>query len=175
MTFGHACVIVGDATQERKNEPYNMKRKIEMYLRWWRNLGKERMPLLLYGARQIGKTYLLREFGANNYKNTAYLNFETEPILAHLFTESVDPKKLLPKIERFLDMRILPKETLIVFDEIQNCNRALTSLKYFCEESPEYDLVGAGSLLGVHTSSTDFSFPVGKVITKIMYPMSFEE
>ena len=152
-----------------------MKRKIEKYLSWWKGLGKEKMPLLLYGARQTGKTYLLREFGANNYKNTVYLNFETEPALAHLFAESINPGKLLPKIERHLNTRISPKDTLLVFDEIQSCNRALTSLKYFCEESPEYDLIGAGSLLGVHTSSKDFSFPVGKVITKTMYPMGFEE
>jgi len=152
-----------------------MKRKIERYLKWWKGLGQEKMPLLLYGARQIGKTYLLREFGANYYKNTVYLNFETEPALAHLFAESIDPNKLLPKIERYLDARISPLDTLIIFDEIQSCNRALTSLKYFCEEAPEYDLIGAGSLLGVHTTSQDFSFPVGKVITKMMYPLSFEE
>ncbi|MCL2153681.1 MAG: ATP-binding protein [Oscillospiraceae bacterium] len=152
-----------------------MKRKLEEYLCQWRDLGVEKMPLLLYGARQIGKTFLLREFGANNYKNTAYLNFETEPALSHIFSDSIDPKKLLPKIERFLNTRISPKDTLIIFDEIQSCNRALTSLKYFCEEAPEYDLIGAGSLLGIHTSSENYSFPVGKVITKMMYPMSFEE
>ena len=152
-----------------------MKRKAGQYLNWWGSLGKERMPLLLYGARQTGKTYMLKEFGADNYKNTVYMNFETEPSLAHLFSDSIHPDKLIPKIERYLDTHISQKGTLIIFDEIQSCSRALTSLKYFCEEAPEYHLVGAGSLLGVHTSSTDFSFPVGKVITKMMYPMSFEE
>ena len=152
-----------------------MRRKITDYLIWWKNLGKEKMPLLIYGARQIGKTYLLRDFGANYYKNTVYMNFETEPVLTRLFSDSIDPKKLIPKIEQFYSVQIIPGDTLIIFDEIQSCNRALTSLKYFCEEAPEYDVVGAGSLLGVHTSSTDYSFPVGKVISKMMYPMNFEE
>jgi len=152
-----------------------MKRKIETYLKWWKDLGKERMPLLLYGARQTGKTYLLREFGADNYKNTVYLNFETEPALAPLFADSINPHKLIPKLERFFEVQIFPGNTLIIFDEIQSCNRALTSLKYFCEDAPEYDLIGAGSLLGVHISSDNYSFPVGKVITKMMYPLSFEE
>jgi len=152
-----------------------MKRKMSNYLMWWKNLGSEKMPLLLYGARQIGKTHLLREFGATNYKNAVYLNFETETILTHLFNDSIDPKKLIPKIEQYFSTQIVPGETLLIFDEIQSCNRALTSLKYFCEEAPEYDLIGAGSLLGIHISSSDYSFPVGKVITKIMYPMDFEE
>ena len=152
-----------------------MKRKITDYLLWWKGLDKEKMPLLLYGARQIGKTYILREFGANNYKNTVYLNFETEPVLVQLFSDSIDPKKLIPKIEQFFNTVIKPGSTLLIFDEIQSCNRALTSLKYFCEDAPEYDLIGAGSLLGVHTSTSDYSFPVGKVISKMMYPMNFEE
>ena len=152
-----------------------MKRKLTKYLNQWKKLGKDRMPLLLYGARQTGKTYLLRDFGANNYKNTVYMNFETEPTLAQLFADSIDPGKLLPRIERYFNTHTAPGDTLIILDEIQSCNRALTSLKYFCELAPEYDVVGAGSLLGVHTSAADFSFPVGKVITKMMYPMSFEE
>jgi hypothetical protein len=152
-----------------------MKRKIESYLDWWKGLGEERMPLLLYGARQIGKTYVLQEFGSSRYKNTIYMNFETEPTLAHLFSDSISPLKLLPKIERYYNIPIIPGSTLLIFDEIQSCDRALTSLKYFSEEAPEYDLIGAGSLLGVHTSSKTFSFPVGKVLTKMMYPLSFEE
>jgi predicted AAA+ superfamily ATPase len=152
-----------------------MKRKIEQYLLWWKNLDKEKMPLLLYGARQIGKTYLLQEFGAKYYQNFCYLNFETEPALSQIFADSIDPKVIISKIERYFNIQIKSRETLIVFDEIQNCNRALTSLKYFCENAQEYDLIGAGSLLGVHTTSTSFSFPVGKVITKLMHPMSFEE
>ena len=152
-----------------------MRRKIEKDLAWWKDLGDERMPLLVYGARQIGKTYVLREFGASQYQGTVYLNFETEPSLSHLFEDSISPHKLLRKIEEYFSVQIHPGETLIIFDEIQNCNRALTSLKYFCEEAPEYHVVGAGSLLGVHTSSVDFSFPVGKVITKTMFPLSFEE
>jgi len=152
-----------------------MKRKITKYLEWWKGLGEQRMPLLLYGARQIGKTYLLKEFGASNYLNTVYLNFEEEPALKHLFSDSINPGKLIAKLEKYFESQITPDTTLIIFDEIQGCNRALTSLKYFCENAPEYDLIGAGSLLGVHISSVDYSFPVGKVISKMMYPMSFEE
>ena len=152
-----------------------MRRIIVEYLEWWKELGKEKMPLLLYGARQIGKTYVLQEFGASHYKNSIYLNFETEQALSSLFNDSISPIKLIPKIERYFDSRITPGDTLIIFDEIQSCERALTSLKYFCEDAPEYDVIGAGSLLGVHTSSQGFSFPVGKVITKMMYPLNFEE
>lgn len=152
-----------------------MKRKMEEYLIWWKNLGKEKMPLLLYGARQTGKTYLLQEFGEKYYKNTVYLNFETEINLINLFNDSIDPNKLLPKIEKYFNTKIIPNETLLIFDEIQSCNRALTSLKYFTEQANQYDIIAAGSLLGVHISSKDFSFPVGKVITKTMHPLSFEE
>ena len=152
-----------------------MKRRLTQNLKIWKNLDVERMPLLLYGARQIGKTYLLKEFGANEYKNTVYLNFEEEPALKYLFSDSVDPRKLIPKIEKYFNSQILPGATLLIFDEIQSCNRALTSLKYFCENAPEYDVIGAGSLLGVHISSGEYSFPVGKVITQTMYPMCFEE
>ena len=152
-----------------------MKRKIEKYLLWWKNLRAERMPLLLYGARQIGKTYALREFGANHFKHTIYLNFEADPALAHLFDDSINPEKILPKIKRYFDVPLAPEDALLIFDEIQNCERALTSLKYFCEEAPEYHVIGAGSLLGVRTTSKSFSFPVGKVITKLMYPLNFEE
>lgn len=152
-----------------------MKRRIEKYLKWWSDLGPERMPLLLYGARQIGKTYMLRKFGEDNYKKVVYINFETEPAIGHLFSDSINPKKLISKIAQYYDIQITPEDTLLIMDEIQSCNRALTSLKYFCEDAPEYAIIGAGSLLGVHISAEDFSFPVGKVITKMMYPMNFEE
>ena len=152
-----------------------MKRKIESYLKWWKELRHERMPLLLYGARQIGKTYALQGFGASYYKNTVYLNFESEPALSHLFSDSISPLKLIAKIEKYFNVTTNPDDTLFIFDEIQSCNRALTSLKYFCEDAPEYHIIGAGSILGVHITSTDYSFPVGKVITKMMYPLNFEE
>ena len=152
-----------------------MKRKISAYLEWWKNLGKDRMPLLLSGARQIGKTYILQEFAAENYRNTVYLNFETNPILSQLFGDSIDPHKLVPKIEMYFNTQITPGKTLLIFDEIQNCNRALTSMKYFYEIAPEYDLIGVASLLGVFISAKDYSFPVGKVISKTMYPLNFEE
>lgn len=152
-----------------------MKRKFESYLLDWREQGKEKMPLLIYGARQIGKTYLLQQFGETEYKKTIYMNFETNPALAYLFSENIDPAVIVPKIEEYFKTDVSPSDTLIIFDEIQSCNRALTSLKYFCEKAPQYDIIGAGSLLGVHTSSADSAFPVGKVITKTMHPMSFEE
>ena len=152
-----------------------MKRKIENYLSWWKGLGKEKMPLLIHGARQIGKTYAIREFGKLHYENTLYLNFETEPALAHLFNDSISPQKLISKIEHYYSQTATPGKTLIIFDEIQSCNRALTSLKYFCEDAREYDIIGAGSLLGVHINSNEYSFPVGKVISKTMYPLDFEE
>ena len=152
-----------------------MKRKMEAYLEWWKDLGSERMPLLLYGARQVGKTHLLKAFGESHYQNTVYLNFETEPALAGLFADSIAPHTLVPKIEQYYRTTITPGSTLLIFDEIQLCNRALTACKYFCEEAPAYDLIGAGSLLGVHIAATDYSFPVGKVLTKTMHPMDFEE
>ena len=153
-----------------------MKRKIYNELLKWKDMDiKVKMPLLLYGARQIGKTYILKEFGKNEYKNTVYLNFENDIGLNEIFTDNISPKKLIPKIEQYFSTAINPKDTLIIFDEIQASNRALTSLKYFCEEMPEIDIIGAGSLLGVHINSENFSFPVGKVFTKTMYPLNFEE
>ena len=133
------------------------------------------MPLVLYGARQIGKTWVLQEFGKNNYKNTVYVNFERESNLLPYFEDNISPKNIINILEEYYNEKIIPKETLIIFDEIQTCNRALTSLKYFAEDDKEYDVVAAGSLLGVHINSINFSFPVGKVITKTMYPMDFKE
>lgn len=132
------------------------------------------MPLVLYGARQIGKTWVLEKFGKNNYKNTVYVNFEREANLLPYFNDNISPKNIIKVLEEYYNEKINQKETLIIFDEIQTCNRALTSLKYFAEDAKEYDVVAAGSLLGVHINSINFSFPVGKVITKTMYLMDFE-
>lgn len=152
-----------------------MKRKIYDELIAWKNLKSDKMPLVLYGARQIGKTWVLQEFGKNNYKNTVYVNFERESNLLPYFEDNISPKNIINILEEYYNEKIIPKETLIIFDEIQTCNRALTSLKYFAEDAKEYDVVAAGSLLGVHINSINFSFPVGKVITKTMYPMDFKE
>ena len=152
-----------------------MKRKIYNYLLEWKNLKENKMPLVLYGARQVGKTYIVNEFGKSNYVNVVYVNFEQDERIIPYFEESISPKSVIRILEKFYNTKILPNETLIFFDEVQNCNRALTSLKYFSEKAPEYDIVAAGSLLGVSINRENFSFPVGKVIIKTVYPMDFEE
>jgi predicted AAA+ superfamily ATPase len=150
-----------------------MKRLITDELLKWKN-DKGRKPLLLEGVRQCGKTYILKEFGKQNYKNTVYINFEDTPKLGDIFEQNLDPKRIVEDLGIILREKINPGSTLIIFDEIQDCNRALTSLKYFCEDAPEYHVAGAGSLLGVLTSKPH-SFPVGKVDRLKMGPMCFKE
>lgn len=152
-----------------------MKRKIYEDLIKWKNLKKDKMPLILYGARQVGKTYIVTEFGRTNYKNMVYVNFEQDEKIIPYFETSVSPEDIIKVLESFYNTKITPYETLIFFDEIQNCNRALTSLKYFTEQAPEYDIIVAGSLLGVAINREKYSFPVGKVIMKTVYPLDFEE
>ena len=151
------------------------RRIYEELLQWKNDKSLTKMPLLLYGARQIGKTYIIEEFGKNEYKNMVYLNFEKDVTLDVLFQDNISPDVLLPKIEQYFNTKITIGETLLFFDEIQASNRALTALKYFCEENPNIDIIAAGSLLGVHLEAEKFSFPVGKVYTKTMYPLNFEE
>lgn len=151
-----------------------MKRSIEKSLIEWKN-SKNRMPLILNGARQVGKTYILREFGNRNYKNVVYVNLETNSSVASYFGDDISPERIIRYLEAYANEAIVPEETLIIFDEIQSCERALTSLKYFCEETPEYHIAAAGSLLGVAINRDKFSFPVGKVDTITLYPFSFEE
>ena len=152
-----------------------MKRKIYDYLIEWKHLGKNKMPLVLYGARQVGKTYIVSEFGREEYQNMVYVNFEKDEKIIPYFEESISPENIIKTLENFYNVQIVPAQTLIFFDEIQNCNKALTSLKYFTEQAPEYDVIAAGSLLGVSINREKYSFPVGKVITKTVYPMDFEE
>jgi len=133
------------------------------------------MPLLLHGARQVGKTYIVREFGAKHYKNVAYVNLETDPIASTWFEGSIDPKRIIMLLESHIKERIVPEETLIFFDEVQSCERALTSLKYFNENAPQYHIIAAGSLLGVAIKREKFSFPVGNVDSITLYPFNFEE
>jgi len=134
-----------------------------------------RKPLLLEGARQVGKTYLLNDFGKRYYKNIAYVNFQNPSTqLIDLFNGSIEPKRIIVMLELLLNMKISPAETLIIFDEAQEVPRALTSLKYFCENAPEYHIVTAGSLLGVFLHKGT-SFPVGKVNSLKLEPMDFEE
>jgi hypothetical protein len=133
------------------------------------------MPLLLHGARQVGKTHILREFGKEHYKNVAYVNLETDPIASTWFDDNIDPKRIIMLLEAHVKARIVPEDTLIFFDEVQSCERALTSLKYFNENAPQYHIAAAGSLLGVAIKREKYSFPVGNVDSKTLYPFTFEE
>ena len=151
-----------------------MYRKITEYLKQWK-ADPHRKPLILQGARQVGKTYSILEFGRTQYENVAYFNFETNPKLTETFAEDISPSYLLPILSHIAGQTIVREKTLIVFDEVQLCERALTSLKYFCEDAPEYHVIVAGSLLGVAVNRAQFSFPVGKVDMKTMYPMDMEE
>lgn len=151
-----------------------MKRKVTQQLVEWKN-SSARKPLILNGARQVGKTFILREFGRENYKNTVYVNLESNGTVASMFNDDISPSKLIKYLEAETGERILPNETLIILDEIQSCERAVTSLKYFCEEAPEYHIAAAGSLLGVAINRNQTSFPVGKVNVIRLYPLDFEE
>ncbi len=151
-----------------------MYRKISVLLEQWKK-SKHRKPLVLQGARQVGKTYSILEFGRTYYENVAYFNFETNPKLNETFDESISPDYLIPLLSHIAGLTIVKEKTLIVFDEVQLCERALTSLKYFCEEAPDYHIIVAGSLLGVSVNRAAFSFPVGKVDMKTLYPMDMEE
>ena len=151
-----------------------MYRKIMSFLEEWKE-SKYRKPLILQGARQVGKTYSVLEFGRKAYENVAYFNFETNPKLNETFEENISPDYLIPILSHIAGQTIVREKTLIVFDEIQLCERALTSLKYFCEDAPDYHIIVAGSLLGVAVNRKKFSFPVGKVDMKTLYPMDMEE
>lgn len=149
-----------------------MQRFIMEELIKWKN-SKDRKPLILKGARQVGKTYILKDFGSKYYDNVAYFNFDHDDGLASLFLNTKDPKRIIEQLSLVNGKKINPVSTLIIFDEIQECPNALNSLKYFCEEAREYHVVCAGSLLGIRLSKT--SFPVGKVDFLNLYPMTFSE
>ena len=151
-----------------------MYRKVISELVEWKNR-KNRMPLVLYGARQVGKTHILLEFAKQYYENTAYFNFENNLSLPSYFDRTIDEKKIIEYLETEISQQIIPGKTLIIFDEIQVCERALTSLKYFNENAPQYHIVCAGSLLGVAINREKYSFPVGNVDSIIMHPLDFEE
>ena len=149
-----------------------MKRFIFDELLKWKE-SKYRKPLILKGARQIGKTYILKKFGEENYEGVAYFNFDHDEDLQNIFVNTKSPKRILEQLSFIYGKAILPEKTLIIFDEIQECPNALNSLKYFQEEANEYHIACAGSLLGIRLSHT--SFPVGKVDFLNMYPMTFSE
>lgn len=150
-----------------------MYRKRLEDLKAWKT-AKNRLPLILRGARQVGKTWLLKEFGRACYRDTLYVNFENPGSLQELFAGDIEPGRILDYLAALHGKRIDPQNTLIIFDEVQEVPRALTSLKYFAENAPEYDICCAGSLLGIalHVGT---SFPVGKVDFLDLQPMTFEE
>lgn len=151
-----------------------MKREIINDLIKWKKSGN-RKPLIIHGARQVGKTYIIKQFGKENYDNLIYVNFETNQEMGSQISESIDARYIINKLELFYGEKILPGKTLIFFDEIQANERALTSLKYFCEDAPEYHIIAAGSLLGIAINRENYSFPVGKVQMLNMCPLSFKE
>lgn len=150
-----------------------MKRDIYQSLETWKQ-SQRRKPLILNGARQVGKTYALKHFGQTSYDKMVYLNFEKDERLSQYFQGTLDPKQLLKILSIHANTEIEPGTTLLIFDEIQNSPEALNSLKYFCEEANEYHLVAAGSLLGVKTAG-EKGFPVGKVNFLHLYPLTFFE
>ena len=151
-----------------------MKREIIKDLLKWKE-SSNRKPLIVHGARQVGKTYIIKQFGKENYNNLIYVNFETNQEFSSQISEHIDAKYIINKLELFYGEKILPGKTLIFFDEIQANERALTALKYFYEDAPEYHVIAAGSLLGVAINRENYSFPVGKVQMLNMYPLSFKE
>jgi len=141
-------------------------------VKWKENPDKK--PLILQGVRQCGKTYILKEFGVEYYEDVFYCNFDDDKSLSDFFEPNLDPTRIIKDLSLFRNKDIKPHTTLIIFDEIQSCGKALTSLKYFCEQAPEYHIIAAGSLLGVAIPKGT-SFPVGKVEFLTLYPMNFYE
>lgn len=150
-----------------------MKRNILSQLIKWKN-GTNRKPLILNGARQVGKTYILKEFGRTQYKNTAYVNCDNNDTIEKIFSQGYDVRRIILSLSAVTHIRIEPHNTLIILDEIQESPLALNSLKYFYENAPEYHIAVAGSLLGISLHSGT-SFPVGKIDMLKMYPMTFDE
>ena len=151
-----------------------MKRKFLEKLTYWKE-NEIKTPLLVIGARQIGKTYIIEEFCKSNFQDYVYLNFETKNELSTIFEKTMEPKEIIKYIEATIGRAIDITNTIIFLDEIQISEKAITSLKYFCEAEENYKIICAGSLLGVKINRFNSSFPVGKVRILNMYPMDFEE
>ena len=166
-------VIITIFVNDKNSNPMELRRDIIEKLPEWKK-STDRKPLIISGARQIGKTWLMKHFGKEYFKHTAYFNFDNSEELCREFENTKDPERLIGILGLYADCPITPGETLIIFDEIQQSNRALNSLKYFCEDAPEYCIIAAGSLLGVALSHGE-SFPVGKVDFLQMYPVTFKE
>jgi hypothetical protein len=150
-----------------------MKRDIYKHLINWKSSDR-RKPLILRGARQVGKTYILKEFGKNEYENVAYFNFEEDPGLNDFFKGRIQTEKIIEKLSIYLETKILPEKTLLIFDEVQSSPETLNSLKYFNEKANQYHIATAGSLLGIKIGQSA-PFPVGKVNFMDLYPFSFGE
>ncbi|WP_249028825.1 AAA family ATPase [Tannockella kyphosi] len=150
-----------------------MKRTIMESLRNWKD-NENKKPLIVKGVRQCGKTFILKEFGKEYYNDMVYINFEENESLKSIFEIDFNTTRILFELGLFVGKTIKPNNTLIVFDEVQECGRAITSLKYFCENAPSYHIVCAGSLLSIALNKP-LSFPVGKVEFLTMYPMNFTE
>ena len=145
---------------------------IEKLLKWKQS--KRRKPLIIEGARQVGKTWLIKEFGRQAYADTVYINFDSNSRMAELFASDLDTERLIMGLELYVGHKIDPEQSLLIFDEVQEVPRALASLKYFYENAPQYHIVCAGSLLGIALHQGT-SFPVGKVDFLKLYPLSFKE
>ncbi len=150
-----------------------MERYIMNKILEWKN-SRSRKPLIIMGARQVGKTWVMKEFGKRFFKNTVYINFDNADVLKGLFEKDYDINRILMELSIYSSIRINSEDTLIIFDEIQENKKAITALKYFCEDAPEYAIIAAGSLLGVSIHE-GISFPVGKVKLLNIYPLSFRE
>ena len=151
-----------------------MYREIMNELILWKDRNN-RKPLLVSGVRQCGKTYIIKEFGNNCFDNLAYLNFEESDNAAAIFDYDFDVNRIIREIEYHTKANIIAGKTLLFFDEIQNCPRAITALKYFSENMPDLHVVCAGSLLGVAIKREKISFPVGKINQTTIYPMSYDD
>ena len=151
-----------------------MQRKIENTLLEWKNK-ENALPLMLIGARQTGKTYIIEKFCAENFENTVQMNFIEEDDFQSFFENSLNPETIISKIEMYFDRKIDAENTVFFFDEIQVCERAISSLKFFAESKNEYRVIVAGSLLGVKINRFKSSFPVGKVQIEKLFPLDFEE
>ena len=151
-----------------------MERKIYKDLLAWKTK-KDRKPLILQGARQVGKTYIVNLFASKEYANYVYCNFEYDKKIKSLFSSDLIPSRIIADLAHYKQKEIILGHTLIIFDEIQACPEALTSLKYFCEYANEYHIIAMGSLLGLAVNRDTFSFPVGKVEFMNLYPLDFEE
>ena len=150
-----------------------MERTILNELRKWKQ-SEHRLPLIINGARQVGKTWILQHFGKTEYKHLAYINFDNRDSRTDSLFQDYNIRRILTLVEAIAKVPVVPEETLIVFDEIQEVPQGLGVLKYFAEDAPEYHVAVAGSLLGIMLHK-DTSFPVGKVDSLSLYPMSFEE